>query len=238
MQSHGDVCVVSNKTRCLSSTLENHYLTFLDTLMMNNNKSNRRPNGRAANNNNRKIRLPKSITANAPFSIGRNKQLVSIPSHTDGLTVRRAVRFNMGSTGTGNPTITYADVFNRFLAELQITLRPDGRLSFSPEWVSSYLLSDTHNSLKVRLFDEPRSNATAGAFVNSPFYESVDSSTTSGACSIKAIVPKAATYSVSVDDPVNLKALPFIGYGTLQPGQLVVDVGGTWTIKGVLGTTF
>jgi hypothetical protein len=185
-------------------------------------------------------RLPRAVTANAPFSIGRNRQLLSVPSHSDGLTIQKPVRFNINvSEATANTNITYDDVFTRFLGEHNIQLAANGRLSFSPMWVSFYMVGGpVFASIAVRIFDEPRSNVTAGAFVNTPFFEAVDTSTPSGLCSIRAIVPKAATYSVSADDPANLKALPFVAFGSQTAGQVIVDVGGVFTIKSISGATF
>jgi hypothetical protein len=204
---------------------------------MNANRNNRRRNQPRTN---RIPRLPRSITSNAPFSVGRNKQLVSIPSHADGLTVQRSVRLNM-AVGTPGPNtnVTYADVLARFRGELNITVTADGRISFSPEWVSFYhIASSGFSGAAMRIFDEPRSNTTAGAFVNTPYYEALDSSSLAGVVSIKARIPKAATYTISSDDPANLLALPFLGFGIQTAGQVFIDVGGTWTIKSITGATF
>jgi hypothetical protein len=183
-------------------------------------------------------RIPRTLTANAPFLVGKNQQLVSTPSHTDGLTVQRAVRINQALTA-GDSIVSYQQIFDRFLGELNITLAANGRLAFSPMWVNCYFFgAPGFVSIALRLFDEPRSNVTAGAFVNTPYFEAVDTSSGSGACSIKARVPKGATYTISSDDATNLKALPYLGFGAQTVGQVIVDVGGTWTIKGIAGSTF
>jgi len=199
-----------------------------------NGNNRRKPRSRKSH-----PRLPRILTASVPFSVGKNKQLLSIPSHTDGLTTQRAVRFNLGHAAAGDFIISYANLFTRFSGEMNISVNTNGRISFTPEWVNFYSIGGPNfSSVAVRIFDEPRVGPTTGSYVNTPYYETVDSSSTLGFCSVKARIPKAATYSIGTDDPPNLQALPFIGYGLQVGGQAFVDVGGTWTIKSISGSTF
>jgi hypothetical protein len=200
--------------------------------MIRNRTNQPRPDNRGRSNH---IRLPKNLTANAPFRVGGNKQLVSIPVHNTGLTIRRAVRQFHTSSDTGDLfSFTYGSLFTGFQAELAMNITANARLSLSPEWINVYLLSDTQNSLIVHIFDEPRGSGSN--LTNSPFYDGRDSATQSGACSIKVIFPKASTYTVSNNDESELLGLPILTTRTLVAGRIIVDVGGTWTLKSIGGT--
>jgi hypothetical protein len=194
------------------------------------NSSRRTPKKHVGKNTHK---LPKSLTANAPFRVRKNVQLLSVPSHNTGLTVRRAVRFNIDYNPTQlNVVLTYENVFARFFAELNITLAtPNGRLSFSPEWVNFYSLADSYRTASLRIYDEPRAAGVVNTFVNSPFFDATDSSTESGILSLHAIIPKAATYTMSVDDVAPMKNLPFLSMESDEVSRFVIDVGGTFSLK-------
>jgi len=176
-------------------------------------------------------RMPKSVTSLVPFQVQRNKQIVSPPSHGTGLTVSRQIRITATSGAADTAYgVTFNTILDRLYAELAITLLDSARATFTPSYVRMYGLKEGSYSLKI--FDEPRAGTTAGSYNNSPYYDAVDSCIAAGIANISAVVPRAATYSIGSNDQANLLALKFCTVETSTAScPLVIDIGGTFTIK-------
>lgn len=176
--------------------------------------------------------IPKSLTANAPFALRSSRQMVSIPSHPSGLTIYRKVRRRITSLDTGAPVaISYQQVFDTFLNECAISIPTTSRVTFSCARVDVFAEG---LSCSLELYDEPRSGTTANSFNNAPYFAAQDDATTAGVSHIAAMIPKAAVYTVSTDEPANLKNLPFASVAALSVGVMYLDITGTFTIKSVV----
>lgn len=201
-------------------------------------RSNRRTNRSMRGNTRRNVpRRPpnyKSLTANAPFRI-RSPVIPHIPSHSEGLTMTRVIRLSNRAVAVGGTvTHTYQSIFDRFLAELGITA-VTGLLSFNPRSIKWFVVSDVINSVNCRAFDEPRSGPTVNTFTNGVYFEATDSAPISGVCDIRAVIPKAASYTINNGDPAVLKALPFVTVIVESVSDVYVDVEATFTIKVAAG---
>jgi len=188
---------------------------------------NRRPNRQSR-------RLPKTLTANAPFQVRKNRQLVSTPSHSEGLTIRRAIRINVPTLGTSGANITYQTLLVAFQTELGIGIAAGFNLSFSPEWVNGYSNSVGPCIFAMRVNDEPRTSSATAA-TNTAYFSASDQSSGAGTSSICAVIPKGATYSIGDNDPLFMRNLTFVNLVSTVDSFGTVDIGGTWTIKSLSG---
>jgi len=165
-----------------------------------------------------------------PFTIARNKQLLSIPSHNDAVTIRRAVRLHFDATPAAIVSFSYSDVINGIQAEMGMVPSAAGIITFTPQWVNVYALSELHNQIVVRIFDQPESTSST-TYINSNYYRATDSSTASGISAIKSIIPTPATYTVGSNDNTALKNLNFVTLAATANCTFTVDFGGTFTFS-------
>jgi hypothetical protein len=125
-------------------------------------------------------------------------------------------------------------VFSRFLEELGIATI-SGVLSFSPMAVSFYGSSNLIHSINCRIYDEPRQGTVIGTPLNGPFFEATDSAPVSGVCTVKAVIPKACTYTLNNGEAPVVRNLPFCSVVTSASSDIFIDVRGTFTIKTATG---
>jgi len=209
---------------------------------MNSNRG-RNLRGNTRNNNRAPFRrnaLPRSITANAPFRVGRNSQIVSVPTHPQGLTTQRKIRIiAQPSTANTNTIVAYADVILRFHQEIgEVTVPNSTRTTFSVTKISVFTTAPTPHQVNVRIFDEPRAGASAGTYANVAFFEADDVSSGSGINCVAAIIPKAAAYTVNSLAPVNALILPLCSaYTTIAQTLIIFDIEATFTMKQTQGAT-
>lgn len=209
----------------------------------------RRNNNRRARPRNARRRKPSKVsTARAPFAVSRNRQLLSLPDHPQGLTVSRKIRlqfFYSGSTTVA--TFKYSDIINRFLAEIALTQPAGSDITVNVRRVDCYLPSITSTSasttvgtqLNLRIFNEPRWSPANSAFENNNFFESHDVASVIGIATSSCIIPDAAAYTFGTDDDPALLLLPFATATTNTPLNVVyLDVTATFTVKERSGVTF
>jgi hypothetical protein len=180
----------------------------------------------------------KELTALVPFQIRRNKQLISISSHGEGLTVTRKIRIQTTLTAAGVSNIVFSDVFARFVLELAITIPASSNATFTPREILVQALGVTGtagvNTLTVRIYDNPVQSGS-GVFANTPYFEAQDSYIQAGIGHVHAIFPKAATYSIGSNDGGGLLGLPLVSATTSTGCTLIFDITGTFTIKQLVG---
>lgn len=194
----------------------------------------RRRTGRnRARQNNVVHRLPKTLTANAPFAVATNKQLLSMPSHNAGLTIRRSIRMFFGLSGASKTSITYKALFDEFYKETGIPTIPLGgdnpRLTVNFEWVNFYCVANSGNWCSFRFHGYPSVLGTTPT--NAAIFEADDMSSGAGVSSIKMRIPKAAAYSMSNNESGAILALELATFNVAALANVIVDFGGTWTIK-------
>jgi len=177
-------------------------------------------------------RLPKSLTAGAPFIIGRNRQMLSVPDHREGLSVHRKIRLTRNPTAGSETIITYRQVLSQFLAELGFAQAGEANSTFSIDKVEVFAVAAsgvTPLQLGIVVNDEPRAAATAGNFDNNPYFRAIDSSVAQGIAHCACGIPTSARYTIGSHDTANLLALGLVAATTSDACILTFDLTGTFT---------
>jgi hypothetical protein len=171
-------------------------------------------------------RIPKVQTALVPYSVSRNKQIVSVPSHATGLSIDRTIRLNV-TTSTTSGYITYNAIRITFLQELGIQLAANASWSFTPRSVSMYGLSaDTYT---LGIYNAPHYSIDDEAIVNKVVVKAVDSCLETGIAHISFQIPQAAIYCID-DSSVKTLGAPFLFIRTEGDRHAaIIDINGQFT---------
>jgi len=174
-------------------------------------------------------RREKVQTALTPYSTRRNRQIISVPGHSIGLSINRTVRLNVTSSTTGG-FVTYNAVKITFQQELGILPEVGAFWSFTPQRVALYGMSrDTYT---LGIYNEPHvdiDNLPDGNMINAILIKAVDSCLDASIATIVLQIPQVATYTI---DARSVKSLsrPFLMVKTEDDRQsVIIDVTGQFT---------